>query len=72
MARDAHVRVNILGLAEAAFKEPGRGGETLLPPARCLFKQTFPATTPRVPFQWTPRLWSPVNRRSIVQAIAPR
>lgn len=50
----------------------GVGGERLLSQARCLFKQTFAATTPRVLFQWTPWLWSPVNMRLIVKAIAPR
>lgn len=48
------------------------GGERLLSQVRCLFKQTFAATTPHVLFQWTPWLWSPVNMRLIVKKMAPR
>ena len=69
--RDARVCIHILGSAEGAFKEPWRG-ETLLSSARCLFKQTFAATAPRVLFQWTPWLRSPVNMRLIAKAIVPR
>lgn len=70
--REARACIYILGWGKAAFKELWRGGERLLSQACCLFKQTFAATTPRVPFQWTPWLWSPVNTRLIVKAIAPR
>ena len=60
------------GLGRSSISGAGGADEMLLSQVRCLFKQSFAAPTPRVLFQWTPRLWSPVNTRLIAKAIVPR